>query len=413
MAEMKGFLRFLILSGILITAGTNSVVGQGQAILAGQDTTTRVITTAVPFLLITPDARSGAMGDAGVALSPDANSVHWNPAKLAFIDTEIGFSVSYTPWLGKIIKDMSISYLSGYYKITREQAVAVSLRYFDLGDIFFTDEFGVDNGQFSPRELGVDATYSRMLSEKFGIGVTARYIHSNLTGNFSSSTVEARPGQSASVDISVYYTKDIITSGKNSTLAFGGVISNIGQKLSYSNEDNNDFIPGNIRLGGAFTTNLDLFNTLTIALDFNKLLVPSPPVFAFNSDGSIATDSNGDPIIRRGRNPDRSLLSGTFGSFGDAPDGFSEEMKEITMSLGLEYWYNDIFAGRAGYFYESEDKGNRKYFTFGVGFRYQLFGVDFAYLVPQQQNNPLAETLRFSLVFNFENLKAENETVTE
>jgi len=386
---------------------------QGQAIISGQDTTRRVITTAVPFLTIAPDARSGAMGDVGAALSPDANSAYWNASKLALLNKKFGFSLSYTPWLGKIINDMSISYLSGYYKISREQAVAVSLRYFDLGDIFFTDEFGVDNGQFSPKEIAIDATYARLLAENFSLGVALRYIHSNLTGNFSSSTIDANPGNSVAADISLFWSKDLLLSGANSNIAFGGSITNIGAKLSYSDEDNKDFIPTNLRLGTAFKTNLDPFNTLTIALDFNKLMVPTPPVYQFEENGTLARDSNGNPIIARGKDPNRSLLSGMFGSFTDAPDGFSEELQEFMIGLGLEYWYTDIFAARAGYFNESSNKGNRKYFTVGVGFRYQVFGIDFAYLVPTEQNHPLGETLRFTLIFDFEDVAAKDESVTD
>ncbi len=408
--------RFVKISTLLILFSAvtfSNIMAQNQAIISGQDTTRRVITTAVPFLTIAPDARSGAMGDVGAALSPDANSTYWNAAKLALIDKKYGFSLSYTPWLGKIINDMSISYLSGYYKITREQAVAVSLRYFDLGDIFFTDEFGVDNGQFSPREVAVDATYARQLSNRLSIGVAIRYIHSNLTGNFSSSTIEAKPGNSVAADISVYWDKDILSSSSNSNIAFAGSITNIGAKLSYSDENNKDFIPTNLRLGTAFKTHLDPFNTLTFALDFNKLMVPSPPVYEFNDDGSLATDVNGNPIIARGKDPNRGLLSGMFGSFTDAPDGFSEEMQEFMIGMGLEYWYNDLFAARVGYFYENANKGNRKYFTMGVGFRYQVFGLDFAYLVPPQQEHPLAETLRFTLIFDFDNYTASDDSVTD
>ena len=390
-----------------------SVNAFGQTIISGQDTSRRVITTAVPFLTIAPDARSGAMGEVGAAISPDANSTHWNGSKLALVENKFGFSLSYTPWLGKIINDMSISYLSGYYKITREQAISMSLRYFDLGDIFFTDEFGVDNGQFSPREVAIDAGYSRQLGDRLSIGVALRYIHSNLTGNFQSSTIEAKPGNSVSADISMYWDKDLMLSGANSNIAFGGSITNIGAKLSYSDENNKDFIPTNLRLGTAFKTNLDPFNTLTIAFDMNKLMVPTPPVYEFDANGVLVVDANGDPVISRGKDPNRSLISGMFGSFTDAPDGFSEEMQEIMLSLGLEYWYNDLFAARAGYFHESYNKGNRKYFTMGVGFRYQVFGIDFAYLVPTEQEHPLAETLRFTLIFDFDNYSSNDDSVTD
>lgn len=403
----RGLVAFLLLFLIF-----NSQLSEAQ-ILIGQDSSRRVITTAVPFLLITPDARSGAMGDAGGAITPDANAVHWNPAKLAFLETEFGLSISYTPWLGNIIKDMSISYLSLYYKITREQAVAFSMRYFDLGDIFFADDFGRPNGQFSPREFAFDLTYSRLLTENLSLGGSARFIRSNLTGNFTSSTIEARPGSSFAVDLGLYYKKDFLLSGTNSNMALAAVISNVGSKMTYSTEGNDEFIPANLRLASAFTTSLNPYNTLTLAIDFNKLLVPTPPIYATDANGQVLLDSKGNPIISKGKDPNRTVLGGVFGSFTDAPGGFSEEMREITMSTGLEYWYRELFAVRTGYFLEAKDKGNRKYFTIGVGFRYQKFGLDFAYLVPQKQNHPLAETLRFSLVFNFDKAERDTESVTE
>lgn len=378
--------------------------------IVGQDDNNRVITTAVPFLSITPDARAGAMGDVGVATSADANSVHWNPAKLVFIDHNIGFSLSYSPWLSKIINDMSLSYLSGYYKISKEQAVAMSLRYFDLGDIFFTDGSNTPQGQFSPKELAVDATYSRMLTEDLSIGVVARFVHSNLTGNFSSSTIEAKPGNTAAVDIAIYYKKEF----EKGKLSLGGNISNIGAKLSYSNEDNKDFIPTNLRIGSAYELVIDPYNSITFALDFNKLMVPTPPIYERDADGTIIVDPiTNQPNILKGKDPNRPLLSGMFGSFYDAPDGFSEEMQEIMIGFGSEYWYNKTFAARAGYFYENSNKGNRKYLTLGLGFRYNVFGIDFAYLVPQKQDHPLAETLRFSLLFNFNPTSDIDDSVTD
>lgn len=400
----------LFILSALFGLGMQGLAQTNPPNIVGQDDNNRVITTAVPFLSITPDARGGAMGDAGVATSPDANSIYWNPAKLVFIDYNVGFSLSYSPWLSKIINDMSLSYLSGYYKISQEQAVAMSLRYFDLGEIFFTDNNNIQQGRFNPKELALDATYSRKLSENFSIGVTARYVHSNLTGNFSSSTIEAKPGNTASVDIAVYYIKEF----QNSELSFGGNISNIGAKLSYSNEANKDFIPINLRIGTAYKINLDPYNAITFALDFNKLMVPTPPVYARDENGSIIVDpETQQPVIERGKDPNRPLLSGMFGSFADAPDGFPEEMNEIMIAIGTEYWYNETFAARVGYFYEHSTKGNRKYLSLGLGFRYNVFGVDFAYLVPQKQDHPLAETLRFSLLFNFKPSTGIDESVTD
>ena len=342
------------------------------------DISTRTINTAVPFLILTPDSRSGGLGNTGVAITPDANSIHWNNAKLAFIDTQYGFSLSYTPWLAELINDMSLSYLSGYYKISNEQAVAISMRYFDLGEIQLTDGVGNPLTNINPKEFSFDGTYSQKLSEKLGIGVTARFIYSDISEDIGTS--DASPGTSVAADIGVYYNSNPDFVGNLSNIAFGAHISNIGRKLGYNDRDNRDFLPTNLRIGTAYTTHFDPYNKITFAVDFNKLLVPTLP------------DSLNET----------SMLSGIFKSFTDAPNGFSEEVKEISASAGVEYWYNDLFAARLGYSYEHPDKGSWKYFTVGLGFRYQVFGVDFAYLVPTGEDNPLGETLRFSLLFNFE-----------
>lgn len=361
-----------------------------QGTLIGQDSTNKIITTAVPFLSITPDARAAGMGEAGGATSPDANSGYWNAGKLAFIDKPYGGSASYTPWLGKIINDMSLFYLTGFYKITREQTVAASMKYFDLGEIQFRDVNNVDQGRFNPREFAFDVTYSRLLTEHLGIGGALRYIHSNLTGALSTGTVDAKPGNSVAVDIAVFYTKPFVSNNANLSLAAS--ISNIGAKVSYSDANNKDFIPTNLRLGAAYKTELNPYHSLTFAFDINKLMVPSP------YPGSKS----------------KPLLSGMFGSFTDATGGFKEEIHEITMSFGLEYWYNNTFAGRLGYFSEAKDKGNRKYLTAGLGVRVQKFGLDLAYLVPtNKRENALAETLRFTLMITMENKVKEEESVTD
>ncbi|MGB3467599.1 MAG: type IX secretion system outer membrane channel protein PorV [Cyclobacteriaceae bacterium] len=377
------------LSIILLTAFSFlGATSYAQPTVNGGTDSERVITTAVPFLLFSPDSRGSGMGDVGVATSPDANSIHWNNAKLAFIETDIGGSISYVPWLGKIVDDMAVSYLSFYKKINRIQSIGFTFRYFDLGEIQLTDVRGVPQGIQSPQELAVDGTYSRKLSENFSIGVTGRFIWSNLAGDVNNAP-DAQAGTSVAVDLGAYYTKDLVLKGKDANLSFGLHISNIGQKITYTSPENEDFLPANIRLGTAFKTSLDAYNTITFGFDANKLLVPSPPV--------VDASNN----IIRGNDPNsRSLLAGTFGSFGDAPDGFSEEMKEITLSFGAEYWYKDVFSGRVGYFYENPDKGGRKYFTLGLGFRYQVFGVDFSYLIPPVANDPLGDTLRVSLLFN-------------
>lgn len=364
----------LIVTVLFLVNKVQYAVGQNST-----DISSRTINTAVPFLILTPDSRSGGLGNTGVAIAPDANTVHWNNAKLAFIETDYGFSLSYTPWLAELINDMSLSYLSGYYKIDDVQAVALSMRYFDLGEIQLTDGVGNPLTNINPNEFSFDGTYSRKLSENLGIGITGRFIYSDISEDIG--TADASPGTSVSADIGVYYNTNPDFTGNLSNLAFGAHISNIGRKLGYNDRDNRDFLPTNLRVGTAYTTHLDPYNKITIALDLNKLLVPTLPDTANET----------------------SMLSGIFKSFTDAPDGFSEEIKEIAASAGIEYWYNDLFAARVGYSYEHPDKGSWKYFTVGLGFRYQVFGVDFAYLVPTGEDNPLGETLRFSLLFNFEN----------
>ena len=378
-----------------------------SSFITGQDSMRNPITVAVPFLSFAPDSRASAMGDVGAATSPDANSVHWNNAKLAFIDSDLGFAFSYSPWLGNIVDDMSLNYLSFYKRIDQTQAFGASFRYFDLGEIALYDEFANPNGVENPSELAFDGTYSRKLSENMSIGATLRFIWSNLAGNITGAP-DAKAGTSVAVDFGWFYTKPFSLSGKESEFSLGVHLSNIGQKITYSAESNENFIPANFRVGSALKTSLDAYNTITFAFDINKLMVPTPPIYQTNSQGEIETDSNGNRIIAQGQDPDRSLLSGTFGSFGDAPRGFSEEIQELTYSAGLEYWYRDIFAARAGYFAEHQNKGDRKYLTLGAGFRYQIFGFDFSYLVPSDgQNHPLADTLRISLLFDLAKRGAE------
>ncbi|MEM0939598.1 MAG: type IX secretion system outer membrane channel protein PorV [Bacteroidota bacterium] len=397
---MNYFLKKLLFFSICITVALLSFGQSSSSFVSGQDSTRNPITVAVPFVGFAPDSRGSAMGDVGAATSPDANSVHWNNAKLAFIESDLGFAFSYSPWLRNIVDDMSLSYLSFYKKIDQTQAFGASFRYFDLGEIALFDDFANPNGVENPSELAVDATYSRKLSEFMGIGVTARFIWSNLSGNITGAP-DAKAGTSVAVDLGWYYTRPLFVRGRNSEVSFGVHISNIGQKITYSSESNENFIPGNLRIGSAFITDLDPYNTLTIAFDINKLLVPTPPVYEVDTNGNIVV-VNGERQIADGKDPDRSLLSGTFGSFSDAPRGFEEELEELTYSIGLEYWYRDLFSARGGYFSEHKNKGDRKYFTVGAGFRYQVFGFDFSYLIPQGQDHPLAETLRLSLLFNLD-----------
>ena len=374
------------------------------SILSGQDTSRRPIITAVPFLLISPDSRGSAMGETGVATSPDVNSVHWNNAKLAFIDKKYGFGMSYVPWLGKIVDDMSVSYLTGFYKLDNVQTIGLSMKYFDLGEIQLTDNQGFSLGIENPKELSTAFTYSRKLTNDLSIGGTTRYIWSNLTGSISN-YADAKAGNSFSVDLGIYYNKEITLANRTTELSFGSHFSNIGGKITYGSSKSLDFIPINFRVGSSIKTFLDQYNSLTFALDFNKLMVPSPPIYEVDINGNYIIDPlTNQPQIQRGKNPNRSVLSGMFSSFSDAPDGFSEEIKEITVSSGLEYWYREIFSFRGGYFFENMDKGGRRFLTLGLGIKYNNLGVDFSYLSTSQNDHPLAETMRFSVAFLFDNI---------
>lgn len=376
---MSHTLRTLVI--LVFIALTTNLKAQNSGVIAGQDTSKRVITTAVPFLTIAPDPISGAMGDVGAATDPNANSGHWNPAKLTFINKEAGVAFSFTPWLQRFVDDMSISYLSAFKKIDDVSAFGFAMTYFDLGDIQLTDGAGNELNTINPREFALAGTYSRKLGNDFSLGITGKFIHSNLSGGITVSPVtDPKPGTSIAADIGVYYRSRVSVFQKDAQLSFGGVISNLGSKISYNSADEEDFIPTNLRLGSALSTYLDPYNKITFALDFNKLMVPTP-----QPDGSHL---------------DKGLLEGVFGSFGDAPDGFREELQEVTISTGAEYEYKETFAIRAGYFYEHVNKGNRKFFTMGVGFKYKKLGFDFAYLIPQFQDHPLAETLRFGLTLD-------------
>ncbi|MFW5792983.1 MAG: type IX secretion system outer membrane channel protein PorV [Bacteroidota bacterium] len=346
--------------------------------------TVNTVTTAVPFLMITPDARAGAMGDAGVSSTPDVFSMHWNPAKYAFVDGKIGAAVSYTPWLRNLVNDIGLSYLSGFYKIDELQTIAASLMYFSLGEIQFTDENAVPTGIYKPNELAVDFAYSRLLSDNFSGAVAVRYIYSDLTqGQYvGGGTIETRPGRAIAADVAAYYKKEIEMKTP-ALFSFGVNISNIGNKISYTDDINSNFIPINLRLGPSMLFDLDEYNQFAVMLDLNKLLVPTP-----NPD-------------RREEIEEMGVVSGMFNSFSTAPGGFSEHLTEITYSAGLEYIYDKQFAIRAGYFNEHQYKGNRKYFTVGLGLKYSVLGLDFSYLVPVGTLSPLQNTMRISLSFDF------------
>jgi hypothetical protein len=350
------------------------------------------IQTVVPFLTIAPDSRSGAMGDVGVATTPDVYSQHWNPAKFAFIDGKAGVGISYSPWLRNLVPDINIAYLTGYYRIDKKQVASASLLYSSLGDVPFTDEFGNLERNFKPNELAFDVGYSRIFADHFSGGIVFRFIYSNLTGGTYSGGDATKAGTSFAADISGYYNNKISLFSKDGDVAFGVNFSNIGSKMSYSDDQKSDFIPMNLRIGGSSSLNLDNFNKIALAIDLNKLLVPTPPIY------------NNDMEIIDGKDPNVSVPVAIFQSFYDAPGGFKEEIHEITSSIGLEYWYNNQFAIRTGYFHENASKGNRKYFTAGAGFRLKGFEIDFSYLMPTVSNHPLARTLRFSLAFDINTL---------
>lgn len=395
-------LRLLLLS-FLFTSSLRAVHAQDNAQLDGRQ---NVITTAVPFLTIAPDARSGALGDAGVAISPDANTIHWNPAKLAFQPKQTGFGLSYTPWLSQLVNDISLSYLSGFTRIDKLSAFGGSLRYFSLGDITFRDQTGTVTGQGRPYEMALDGAYARKLSDNFSVGVALRFIYSDLASAAppTASGASSEPGIAGAGDISAFYTQEQNFFGKDGRLNFGMNISNIGNKINYGNTAQSDFIPTNFRLGAGSTINIDEYNQITLSFDLNKLMVPTPDTLAGAASASgIVLDTSGS---------DKSVIEGMFSSFGDAPGGFEEELREISPSVGIEYLYNQQFALRTGYFYEHETKGNRKYLTFGVGVNWKVVDLNFSYLVPTiggTATSPLANTLRFSAIVSFDNFKDDTK----
>ncbi|HEX6335037.1 MAG TPA: type IX secretion system outer membrane channel protein PorV [Flavisolibacter sp.] len=363
-----------------------------------------VVTTAVPFLRISPDARAGGMGDLAIATSPDAASSYFNLAKVPFNESKFGVNVTYTPWLKKLVNDVYLASLSGFYKFDDNQAISTSLRYFSLGNIQFTDYSGNLQGSGNPREFGIDLGYSRKLSPKTGIGVGLKYIYSNLAAGAVSALGTYKAGSAVAGDIGFYHNS-LNTAGQG--WAFGLALSNLGSKIAYTdNADQKDFIPANLGLGTTYTRVFDESNKITFGVDVNKLLVPTPPQMIANPTNDATIEQQNIERVRAYRS--KSVINSWFSSFGDAPDGFSEEMKEFQITTGAEYWYNNQFALRAGYFYEDKTKGNRNYFTAGVGVKYNVFGLNFSYLVPTGSNsnqNPLANTLRFSLVFDINETK--------
>lgn len=367
----------------------------------------RAITTGVPFLLIAADARAAGMGDNGVASSPDAYSQQYNPAKYAFSIKKQGFAVSYTPYLTALVNDISLGQVNYFNRINERSAIGTSLRYFSLGEIQLTDSDGNPLQVVKPNELALDLSYSLKLSEKFSMGIAGRYIRSNL--KIPSQNNDASSANTFAVDVAGYYQSDEIAYNSFNGRWRGGFnLQNLGPKLSYDKavgDTNSNFLPSNLRLGGGFDFILDDYNKISTNLEFTKLLVPTPQVpvpVDLNGDGDTL-DAGENGVSQNNANYNSiGWVSGIFKSFGDAPDGFSEELKEFTYAVGLEYWYQDAFALRTGYFHESEQKGKRKYFTLGAGFKYNVVTLDVSYLFSASKvPNPLENTLRFSLTFNF------------
>jgi hypothetical protein len=399
-------LLIVLMAGMLLLnlPGLNAQINSGE--LGGGELNT--IQTSLPFLTIAPDSRSGAMGDVGVATEPDVNSQHWNMGKYAFLDSKGGFAISYTPWLRNLIPDINLAYLAGFYRIDDQQVISSSLRYFSLGNIVFTDITGTVTGQYNPNEFAVDAGYSRLFTDYFSGGIAFRFIRSDLTsGQNTADGQETKPGISFAADLGFYYQRDVDVGSSDGEWAAGAAITNMGTPVSYTVDADKTPIPTNLRLGGRFTYNIDDYNKISAMADLNKLLVPTPPVW----DTDTATN---EQYVVRGKEPPGSVVLGMFQSFYDAPgalksDGTysvaTEEFREIAYSIGAEYWYRNQFAIRTGYFHEHSSKGNRKYFTVGVGLRLNVFALDFSYLVPTNgQNSPLANTLRFTLGFDFADL---------
>ena len=353
------------------------------------------VNTSVTSQTIAPDARAAGMGDVGAATDPDVNSQFWNPAKYPFCISRAGVALNYTPWLRQLVSDMDLAYLAGYYRIGDYSAVSASLRYFSLGEVMTSDDANAMT--INPYEMSVDVAYSRMLSEKFSIAAAVRWIYSDLTYDYTDDT---SPGSAFAADLACYYNNYINLGDRECQLGIGLNISNIGSKITFGGDDNSEFIPTNMRLGAALMVPIDEYNRFTISADANKLLVPTYP----KQEEDESTEDYQQRVQKAYY--DVSSISGIFKSFGDAPGGFKEEMQEINWSVGAEYIYNDKFSLRAGYHHEAENKGNRKYFTVGAGFRMSAFTLDCGYVIATAKSNPLDQTLRFTLGFDMDGIQS-------
>jgi len=370
------------------------------------------ILSAMPFLRIVPDARGGAMGDAGIATSADPNALHYNSSKLAFVEKNSSFSATYTPWLRNLgLQDVYLTYLSGYKKVDDLQSIGFGLRFFSLGEITFTDFEGNKAGEGKPRELEFAVSYNRKLSENFSAGITGKYLYSNLASGQQVQNIIINSANAFAADISMTWKKKGNLTSFGSDWTFGLALTNLGTKISYTGGENKDFLPANLGLGAALNLNFDEYNSMTFAFDLNKLLIPSPQSLTiFDADNNPVenpdydSDNDGIPDYK-----ETSSFGAILSSFGDAQGGFGEEVKEFNISFGVEYWYNKQFAFRTGYYYEHPEKGDRQFITVGAGLKYNVFNIDLSYLVPtNNRRNPLDNTLRFTLMFDFAALAASN-----
>lgn len=380
--------RFRIFTLLLLTMVVQTVMAQDKEDMFNP------VNTSVTSQTIAPDARAGGMGDVGAATDPDINSQYWNPAKYPFAISRAGVALNYTPWLRQLVNDIDLAYLAGYYRIGDYSAVSASLRYFSLGEV----QTSLDENAMTinPYEMSLDVGYSLMLSEHFSLGAVVRWIYSDLTYDYTDDT---SPGSAFAADIAAYYQNYFNIGSRECQIGLGLNISNIGSKISFGGDDNSEFIPTNLRLGFSLMVPIDEYNKFTIAADANKLLVPTYPK---QKDGESTEDYQ--ERVQRDYY-DVSSISGIFKSFSDAPNGFSEELEEIQWSVGAEYTYNDKFTLRAGYHHESENKGNRKYFTVGAGFKMSVFSLDAGYVIATAKTNPLDQTLRFTLGFDMDGIK--------
>ena len=408
---MKNLLLAVVLASLSLIALAQPNGGSG---VTDEDLQLNTITTALPFMSITPDSRAGGMGDAGTALSPSSSSVYWNTSILSFSDQTSEVSLSYTPWLRQLTNDIHLSYLSGYYKINKSHTIGGALRYFSLGEITFTDASGNVIRDDKPSEFEITGAYAFRLSNKLSLGINGKFAYSNLTGGLTVGGVNTKPGVVGAADLSfTYYNDDAKIGNLDGVYTFATTINNIGNKVAYSELDTRDFIPMNLKIGNSFLANFDAYNKVTFSLDLQKLLVPTPPSYYF--DGQ-------DYIMTSGLNPDVGVINGMIQSFYDAPgnvvvddddvpiadaDGnyevvkgtrFREELSEINIAFGTEWWYNDVFAVRGGVFFESKNKGNRQFMNLGASLKYNMFAIDFSYLASLNgRQSPLANTLRFTV----------------